>query len=156
MQAHRQTGRQADKIESYYLHPLSCFYPPLIILLFFLPYPNAFHYFFSDNKVGVSWTGRTDSNKRVVFPASTFLSPVLTGLSSVEAQRFAGLMLDAERGAVDLGSGINLVAGLVRVIQDERERERGSVGSSEEDEMVIEKGSYVVVKIIGARGHTLR
>ena len=109
------------------------------------------------NRIGVSWTGRTDTNKRVVFPASTLTSPVLTGLSRVEAEKFASLVLEGERGGADLGPGLESVATLVRSIESERVRgrEEGSV-VEETEEQAVEKGSYVVVKIIAARGHTLR
>lgn len=162
----------------------------------------------------MSWTGRTDTNKRVVFPSSLSTSPVLYGLSKEEALLFASLpvawteqgrevvkegekeekvvmkedvvgdkiqqhmgstlpMQSSARGsargsvAVDVTEGIDAVAALVRTIEEqrgrERERRRGSVGGDGEVEEVVEggvkeveKGTYVVVKILSARGHTLR
>jgi hypothetical protein len=156
----------------------------------------------------VSWTGRTDTNKRVVFPSSLSTSPVLYGLSKVEALLFASLpvawteqgkevvkevengdkvvmkedvvgdkiqqhmgstlpMQGSARGsvAVDVTEGIEAVATLVRTIEEQRGRERerkgGSVGGEEDGEgeggvKEVEKGTYVVVKILSARGHTLR
>jgi hypothetical protein len=148
----------------------------------------------------VSWTGRTDTNKRVVFP-SLSTSPVLYGLSKEEALLFASLPVawteqgkevvkEAEKEeevvmkedvvgdkiqqhmgtalpiqgsarvsvAVDVTEGIEAVAALVRRIEEqrgrERERRRGSLGGEGEGE--VEKGTYVVVKILSARGHTLR
>ena len=111
----------------------------------------------NSNRIGVSWTGRTDTNKRVVFPASALTSPVLTGLSREEAEKFASLILEGERGATDLGPGLESVAALVRDMESERARGRegGSIVEKAE-EQTVEKGSYVVVKIIAARGHTLR
>ena len=179
----------------------------------------------------MSWTGRTDTNKRVVFPSSLSSSPVLYGLSREEAMLFAALPVawkeqgkgkevevegvegseggsvslvqegkevrgekeeDVEvvgdkiqlhmgsavpmrgsakgsgRGSVpvDVSEGLDAVAMLVRSIEEQRERERGRErGSVGDDEAVIEverevkeveKGTYVVVKILSARGHTLR
>ena len=40
-----------------------------------------------------TWTGRTDTNKRVVIPIAQQPCPVLAGLSQAEALRFAGLRL---------------------------------------------------------------
>jgi hypothetical protein len=165
---------------------------------------------------GVSWTGRTDTNKRVVFPSSLSTSPVLYGLSKDEAMLFASLpvawteqgkvvvkqaeneekvvvkedvagdkiqqhmgstlpMQGSTRGSargsvpVDVTEGIEAVAALVRTIEEERgrerERRRGNVGGDKEGEVEgeveggvkeVEKGTYVVVKILSARGHTLR
>jgi hypothetical protein len=48
----------------------------------------------------VSWTGRTDTNKRVVFPSCGLSSPVLSGLSREEAQRFATLRIGRGREEV--------------------------------------------------------
>lgn len=177
----------------------------------------------------MSWTGRTDTNKRVVFPSSLSSSPVLYGLSREEAMLFAALPVawkeqgkevevevegveggerdsvslvqeekevtgkgeeDVEvvgdkiqlhmgsavpmggsarggaRGSVpvDVSEGLDAVAILVRSIEEqrERERERGSVGDDkvvievEREVKEVEKGTYVVVKILSARGHTLR
>lgn len=165
----------------------------------------------------MSWTGRTDTNKRVVFPSSLSTSPVLFGLSKEEALLFASLpvawteqgkevvkegvrgseggsvsqveeekvvmkedvvgdkiqqhmgstlsMQGSAKGSargsvpVDVTEGIEAVATLVRTIEEERgrerERRRGS-GGGEEREGEVEKGTYVVVKILSARGHTLR
>ena len=182
---------------------------------------------------GVSWTGRTDTNKRVVFPSSLSSSPVLYGLSKEEAMLFAALpvawteqgkengkevevevegvegskrgsvslvqerkevsgkgeedvvgdkiqlhmgsaapMRGSARGSgrgsvpVDVSEGLDAVAMLVRSIEEqrgrERGRERGSVGGDkavievEKEVKEVEKGTYVVVKILSARGHTLR
>lgn len=121
----------------------------------------------SSSRIGVSWTGRTDTNKRVVFPASSLTSPVLTGLSREEAEQFASLILKGERGGADLGPGLESVAALVQQIEHSRERHgegisiRGDIDRQDEAEVesvvgAVEKGSYVVVKIIAARGHTLR
>ena len=67
--------------------------------------------------------------------------------------------------AVDVTEGIEAVATLVRTIEEqrgrERERRRGSIGGEEDrggegGVKEVEKGTYVVVKILSARGHTLR
>ena len=174
---------------------------------------------------GVSWTGRTDTNKRVVFP-SQLSSPVLSGLSKGEAAAFAALRLQLQlqlqlkdgisghggnaiersdlaveskgkeagrewlregegdriegqftgnevrgsgRGSAEVVSeGIRAVADLVRTLQGKRDledkqgvegREEGEGGRGEGrrgERVDIVKGSYVVVKILSARGHTLR
>ena len=202
-----------------------------------------------DKTRGVSWTGRTDTNKRVVFPSCGLSSPVLQGLSKEEAERFAGLHIgrgresvrDMEvevvgkevkegsrreeekvgdrieasftdtssvfstssssssssstssssssscssgsgeekevyrqgqgRAHVDVSADVEQVAGLVRDLLRERKerakrdggedghRHREGDGDGEGEEeggAVIEKGCYVVVKILSARGHTLR
>ena len=67
---------------------------------------------------------------------------------------------------VDVSEGLDAVAMLVRSIEEqrgrERGRERGSVGGDkavievEKEVKEVEKGTYVVVKILSARGHTLR
>jgi len=79
-----------------------------------------------------TWTGRTDSNKRVVFADA----PVLDGLTSVEA---AALAL-APAVAADIGTA---VAGLLKL------RSTSLAGR-------VSKGVVVAVKITQARGHTLR
>jgi hypothetical protein len=167
----------------------------------------------------VSWTGRTDTNKRVVFPSCGLSSPVLSGLSREEAARFAFLQIGrgreevvgkevkeggrreeevgdrieasfsdspsafstssssssssnsvsgGEKGVykqgqgrahVDVTADLEEVAGLVRDLQKERKEAQGEKaerGEEAEGGAVIEKGSYVVVKILSARGHTLR
>ena len=195
---------------SSFLFSFYVFSPPAL----FLSSPlHSVTYHYSGLKVrGVSWTGRTDTNKRVVFPSSLSTSPVLYGLSKEEAMLFASLpvawteqgkevvkeaekeekvvmkedivgdkiqqhmgstlpMQGSGRGsargsvAVDVTEGIEAVATLVRTIEEqrgrERERRRGSIGGEEDrggegGVKEVEKGTYVVVKILSARGHTLR
>jgi tRNA A37 methylthiotransferase MiaB len=120
------------------------------------------------NIIGVSWTGRTDSNKRVVFPSS-ISSPVLPSLSREQAELFASLPLPLSSSSdmtvfpgVDLAEGIEAVAALVRKCNSDSYSKDNSNSDSDSLEPPppllgeIEKGSYVVVKILSGRGHTLR
>lgn len=173
----------------------------------------------------MSWTGRTDTNKRVVFPSSALSSPVLSGLSRDEAERFAGLRIGSGRNSVnvsvreemggsegieegtrreedvgdkieesfndssdtslsgststsrkkgkqtqgqgqgqgrahvDVSADLEDVAHLVRdILRERKEGENKEEKKTDEEETgaAIQKGSYVVVKILSARGHTLR
>ena len=78
-----------------------------------------------------TFTGRTDSNKRVVFPASLLLK----GIRADEAAALArAKQSDVDAVLAELRSA----------------RQGGGQGQG------VEKGIYVVVKVTGARGHTLR
>ena len=87
----------------------------------------------------IMWTGRTDTNKRVVFADSA----VLTSLSSENAADFRGL-------EIPLLSDVCKLADVASVVEKRvMELKNGEL-------IPIEKGMYVVVKIISCKGHTLR
>jgi tRNA A37 methylthiotransferase MiaB len=79
-----------------------------------------------------TFTGRTDSNKRVVFPWAGLL--LLKGIRADEAAALARAKVDD-------------VADMLAALGDARGQGEGGV---------VEKGVYIVVKVTGARGHTLR
>lgn len=87
------------------------------------------------------WTGRTDSNKRVVFPDSAVL---LEGLSQQEADVLKGVPVVKDHDDITAGSIDNIIKQMIA------SKGRGDSRCS------ITKGSYVIVKISGNRGHTLR
>ena len=101
-----------------------------------------------------SWTGRTDTNKRVVFPAATEAVtvpapfPALRGLTRAEAARFAALTLPV---GGDLRADADAVAALVGEVAAARSVEVPAAQYAE-----VGKGQYVVVKVVSGRGHTLR
>ena len=126
-----------------------------------------------------SWTGRTDTNKRVVFPAQSQTDgsgafPALTGLSRQEAELFAQLSFGtgsrSETGSgsgghsdskttrvaaseVDLSTAALAVASLVRSVAASRPQLHYDDWQVEGE---VDKGRYVVVKVVSGRGHTLR
>lgn len=142
----------------------------------------------TSNDTKASWTGRTDSNKRVVFPACTASSPILKNLTKEQAQMFASLSLptfvgssidsnnygssnsndsrdvsglidlSGLQGGVDMKGSLEAVATLVRTIQAVKDQTDGSDSNNKiiDNDSMIDKGSYVIVKIISGRGHTLR
>ena len=92
------------------------------------------------------WTGRTDTNKRVVF-ADPPQGGVLRHLSQEEAMLFKGMAVVQDHEAITIGS-IN------HAVLEAAETRAGMEGK--EELAPIEKGDYVIVKIVGNRGHTLR
>ena len=86
------------------------------------------------------WTGRTDTNKRVIFNDDE----VLVGMTSQEALLFRGL--NGGDGG-DSNSPQGSVAKDVRaLIGHQVGRSRGRV----------RKGDYVIIKVLTCTGHTLR
>lgn len=88
------------------------------------------------------WTGRTDSNKRVIFEDG----PVLVGLTSQEAAK------------VLQGSSLSLQSTLESILNS-RKTSRQSAAATDLLPAIyggIDRGSYVVVQITEARGQTLR
>ncbi len=96
------------------------------------------------------WTGRTDSNKRVVFPGPGACGGVLRQLTQAEADAFKELGVVEDHDAITASSIDKAILKAARA----RTREDGDVPSTELTH--IEKGMYVIVKIVGNRGHTLR
>ena len=86
------------------------------------------------------WTGRTDSNKRVVFTESPVLMP---SLSQVEADFFKDLPVVKDHDSITAGS---VDCAIKQMLASKGARAGG----------IISKGAYVIVKICGNRGHTLR
>ena len=86
------------------------------------------------------WTGRTDSNKRVVFPDSAVL---LEGLTQQEANVLKSMPIVKDHDDITAGSIDTAIKQMIA-----SKGGRASRG--------ISKGEYVVVKISGNRGHTLR
>jgi hypothetical protein len=79
------------------------------------------------------WTGRTDSNKRIIFSDKL----VLIGLSIAEAQDVA-----------NAPANIDSISHVLHQVQSKR--------SSNIQLASITNGAYVIVKVIRATGHTLR
>ena len=92
-----------------------------------------------------SWTGRTDTNKRVVFPTPF---PALAGLSRAEAARFAALAVSGG----DLRADADAVAALIAEVAAARSGDAAPPDAT----VSVDKGQYVVVKVLSGRGHTLR
>jgi len=88
---------------------------------------------------GNTFTGRTDTNKRVIFPNQR----VLQSISKEEAKHIAMSSL-----AYSLSPSSTLTELLESIVQKRRE---GQPWCNE-----VKKGDYVIVKITAARGHTLR
>jgi hypothetical protein len=100
------------------------------------------------------WTGRTDTNKRVLFSST---SAILEDLSRDEAELFSSISFEnnqlaftnntseikssAEQATLDLEKK---VSSLISTFPDFKRQAR------------IDKGIYVIVKISACRGHTLR
>ena len=87
------------------------------------------------------WTGRTDSNKRVVFPDSALL---LDNLTQQEADVFKRMSVVKDHDSITAGSVDSTIKQIV-VSKGGGESRSG-----------LKKGDYVIVKISGNRGHTLR
>jgi hypothetical protein len=88
----------------------------------------------------VTWTGRTDTNKRVVFLDASVVSGLL---SREEAAVFASIPV---RRDLDAPERRMTVATSIEAAMTMSGRARVSV----------KKGDYVVVKIVSNKGHTLR
>lgn len=88
-----------------------------------------------------TWTGRTDSNKRVVFPSNT----VLHGLLGDEAWALAAMdVIPGPGGPEAMGARLRELGAL---------RGGGVAGGYSAS---IERGQYLAVKVVGGKGHTLR
>eukprot|EP01039_Chlorochromonas_danica_P001286 gene1286-1404_t len=93
------------------------------------------------------WTGRTDTNKRMVFSNS----PILHHLEKDEAQQFAKV----------LPSKVSTL--IQETIENRRSKYRSVVlagqyeaaGKRETELTEVTKSSYVIVKVMSAKGHTL-
>lgn len=116
--------------------------------------------------VSRTWTGRTDSNKRVVFPDT----PILHGLTARDAAALARAPLPQ---ILELGnSRISVLQLLESLRRDPTSTSSAyctstvsgtstasTVGSGNTVSSTctsISKGSYVVVQVVRAAGHTLR
>jgi hypothetical protein len=76
--------------------------------------------------------------------------------SSNKNEDNSGLVdLSGLQGGVDLKGSLEAVASLVRTIQGTNDQTDGLVDHSIYNQN-IDKGSYVIVKVISGRGHTLR
>ena len=112
------------------------------------------------NKDGSNnWTGRTDTNKRVIFSSA---APVLNELNLIDYQAFKSLPVTyssqdfitikdpqviKEKARLATSETEIAVSNLMKISQ--MKEEKGYYG-------MVEKGSYVIVKIAACRGHTLR
>ena len=85
-----------------------------------------------DEERGLHWTGRTDTNKRVVFRDT----PVLAA-NRLKKEHVTMLLADAQVSAFDISS-------------DHRHDTRSEASSH------VEKGDFVVVRVTECRGHTLK
>lgn len=123
----------------------------------------------------ILWTGRTDTNKRVIFGVTEELrdgiygnvSPLLRGLSQDEARSFGQLSLSTDytespfpspfSSSSSLQSTSVAVAAMVERCQSIRLRDGLKASASTSTTSgVVAKSTYVVVKILGGKGHTLR
>ena len=116
------------------------------------------------NKDGSNnWTGRTDTNKRVLFSSA---APVLNQLNLIDYQAFKSLPVPysfqdfssikdpqviKEKARLATSETEIAVSKLMKISQmkEENSKLKSYYG-------MVEKGSYVIVKIAACRGHTLR
>ena len=104
-----------------------------------------------DGKDGM-WTGRTDTNKRVIFAKDT---PVLPAFSEIDAKVFSAMPV----AFCQVEIGQDYAATKAEAIKATRALEgdiAGLISLRSEARGLVEKGSYVIVKIAACRGHTLR
>jgi len=112
------------------------------------------------------WTGRTDTNKRVLFSAT---AQVLSEFSAIDAAAFASLpVTDLLGGRFDdpmlvKEAANQAIATLEKDVLDLiisknlSLRKHGSqLNNKSLGEAIVDKGKYVIVKIAACRGHTLR
>ena len=88
------------------------------------------------------WTGRTDSNKRVVFDDDS----ILNSLSKEEVIKFGSLVMNPFLS----------IQSSVRKLIFECQKERFATSYLPDRLDNIKKGQYVVVKVTSGRGHTLK
>ena len=103
---------------------------------------------------GSTWTGRTDTNKRVVFEDCK----VIDSLSKSEALAVATVSWKGMKDAYTLQQANEVVAGILAASRaQQRTLSNGSSGSSGSSGSMttLQAGDYCIVKVLRGKGHTL-
>ena len=89
-------------------------------------------------KAGDTWTGRTDSNKRILFVDTPVLAspPSLEELLALRGMSVDGAAADADAYAARLRSAVDTMCGSATT--------------------AVQRGDYIIVKVLYGKGHTLR
>jgi hypothetical protein len=100
------------------------------------------------------WTGRTDTNKRVVFSSNL---PILDSISREEAEFFS--LVSFHNDQIHYTKNTTKIKYLAEQATSDLERNIASYilkQPSSRRTVTLEKGLYVLVKVSACRGHTLR